>query len=279
MARARSMRGRSASSSEPDHRPDRGEDRRDEVAQQRGGEQDRCQRPVPACAQTGRHHPEEEQGEGEREGERELAGECREQVAPVDREARLEEEGERGRREAPGARVAQPCQPTEGESADREQQCSEDGDQLEGDVVGHHRVKADGDQAREREVEGVEREAVVPARIPAGELAVGEQVGLEEGGQCHVRPGVAAGGCGVCDEQRGVELAERDHDHPEHRDGVGEGRAQRGPGEPGEPPRSVGGRLGGTLPRGLDPCGDVRHDGQVGGHLRAGSAAARPRRA
>ena len=47
-------------------------------------------------------------------------------------------------------------------------------------------------QVGEREVEGVEREAVVGARVPTGQVEVREQVRLQVRGQRHMGAGVTA---------------------------------------------------------------------------------------
>ena len=115
--------------------------------------------------------------------------------------------GQRGCGQARRARVAQAGQAAEGPGAERQEEAAEDRDQLEGDVVGDERVEDDGDQAGKREVEGVEGEAVVPARVPPGQLAVGQQVRFEERRQGDVGPGVAPGRGGVEEQQVRVQLA------------------------------------------------------------------------
>ena len=80
------------------------------------------------------------------------------------------------RQAGPGSRS--PARLAEGPGAQGQEEAAEDGDELEGDVVGDEGVEQDGDQPGQREVEGVEGEAVVPARVPSGHLAVGQQVRL-----------------------------------------------------------------------------------------------------
>ncbi len=181
------------------------------------------------------HHAEEQEREGEAEGEGVLAGECRQNVPAVDGEARLEEEREGRRREARGPRIAEAGEPPEGPGAHRQQQRAEHRDQLERDVVGDHRVEQHGEDARQGEVEGVEREAVVPARVPPRQLSVGEEVRLQERGQCHVRTGVAARGGRRGEQQVGMELAEGDGGHPDDRHQVGPSRQRGAPGQPPKP--------------------------------------------
>ena len=93
------------------------------------------------------------------------------------------------RQPGPGSRS--PASLAERPGAQGQQEAAEDGDQLEGDVVGDDGVEEDRDQAGQREVEGVEGEPVVPARVPSGHPAVGEQVRLEERRQRDVGTRVA----------------------------------------------------------------------------------------
>ncbi len=134
---------------------------------------------MPAGAESARHQPEEDESDREAEREGVLAGEGGEEVPPVDGEARLEEEGEGRRGQAGRPRVAEPCEPPERPRAYRQEEGAEDGHQLEGDVVGDERVEPDGEHPRQREVEGVERESVVPTGVPPGQLPVRQQVRLQ----------------------------------------------------------------------------------------------------
>ncbi len=264
---------------QPDPRANRREQGGDQVAEQGRGEQDGGQRPVASGAEARGDHPEEQEREREAEGEGELSGQGGEEVAPVDREAGLEEEGECGCRQAGRGGVTQPGQAAEGPGADREEQGAEHGDQFEGHVIGHHRVEQDGDQPGQREVEGVHREAVVPARVPAGQQAVGQEMGLEERREDHVCAGVPSRGGGVGHQQRRMELAQGDQRDAHHRHQVGPPRPRRPRGQPPEERRTLprGGeaharpRLGrgdidrrGHLERGAE--GHRRHDGGGHGH-------------
>ena len=116
----------------------------------------------------------------------------------------------------------EPEEPAAGPGADREQHRPEDRAQLEGDVVGDD-PPADGDEdIGEREVEGVERQAVVPARVPAGEMAVAQQR-LEVLGHRDVRARVATRRRRVREQHAGVQLREGHDDHAgdgDHRDGT-----------------------------------------------------------
>ena len=84
--------------------------------------------------------------------------------------------GQGGCGQAARARVAEPGQAAERPGADGQGERAQHRDQLEGHVVVDDRVEEHGDQPGEGEVEGVEGEAVVPGRVPAGELAVGQEV-------------------------------------------------------------------------------------------------------
>ena len=171
-----------------------------------------------------------------------------------------------------GAGIPQAGQPAESPGAHGQGERPEHGDDLESDVVAHHRVDQNGDQTGQREVEGVEGKAVVPARVPPGESAVGEQLGLHESGHGHVRPGVTAGGGGVGQQQRGMELGQGHHGHAQDGGDVGPHRPRRPSGQPLEQRRP-----GSQQIRGL--CGAYGRDGsQVDrrGHLRRRPAARRP---
>ena len=77
---------------QPDPGPHRGEDGRDQVAEEGDGEQDGGQGPVATGPQARGHDAEEEQGDREAERVGELAGQGGQDVPPVDGEAGLEEE-------------------------------------------------------------------------------------------------------------------------------------------------------------------------------------------
>ena len=205
-----------------------------EVAEEGGGEEDRRERAVSPGAQAGRDDPEEHQRDREAEREGELAGEGREEVPPVDGEARLEEERKCRGGQARRPRVAQPGELPEGPGTHREEECPEDGHQLEGDVVVDERVEHDGDQSRQREVEGVEGKAVVPARVPPGQPAVRQQIGLQIRRQRDVCPGVTARGGGRGQQEGRVQLAECHHGDTDDRDHVGPDRPGAPAGQPAD---------------------------------------------
>ncbi len=151
------------------------------MAEQGHGEQHAGQHAEPPGAQAPADDAEEEQPDREAQREGELAGQRGEQVAAVDGEAGLEQEGQGGGGQARRQRVAQSGQAAERPGADGQEHAAEDGHQLEGHVVGEEGVEEDDDQTRQREVEGVEGVAVVPAGVPAGEASLGQEVVLEEG--------------------------------------------------------------------------------------------------
>ena len=170
------------------------EHRRDQMTEQRGGDEYGGQRPMSPGAQTGGHDAEEQQGERKAQGERELTGQRGQEVSPVDREARLEQERQRCRGQTGGPWGTQTGEAAEGPGADGQEQAAEDRDQFERHRVGREDIEEDGDQSREREVEGVERKTVIPTRVPSRQLPMGQQVGLEERRKRDVRPRIAA--CG-----------------------------------------------------------------------------------
>ena len=131
-------------------------------------------------------------------------------------------------------RGAQAEEAAAGPGADGEQHRTEDRDELEGHVIGDD-PPADGDEeVGDREIEGVEREAVVPARIPTGEMAVADQ-GFEELGHRDVRARVPPGRRRIGEQHARVQLRER------HDDDAGDG--DHGDGSRYPPPGSPGGGL------------------------------------
>ncbi len=154
-----------------------------------------------AGTEPGGHHAQEHKGERETEREGELPGQGGQEIAAVDGEARFEQKGQGGRGQATRPRITQTGQASKHPRRQGQGQRAEYRHQLEGDVITHDAVEQHGEQTWQREVEGVHREAVVPARIPASQVAVGEKVRLQELGQQHMRTRIAAG-CGGGGQQK-----------------------------------------------------------------------------
>ncbi len=226
-----------------DHRqqrraPQRVEPRHD-VGEDAPGEHDGGPGAVPPLAHGGREQPQEQHGQGEAERERVLPRQGREQIAAVDRERVVEEErqGRRGQQRRDGGAEAEEA--ATGPRRDGQHHRPGDRAQLERDVVGDDPA-ADGDEeVGQREIEGVEGEPVVPARVPARDVPVADHR-PQEVGHRDVRAGVPARRRGVGEEQAGVELRERDDDHG------GDGDDRDGPGHPppGRPPARAPRRRG-----------------------------------
>ena len=194
-----------------------GEDERDEVAQ--AGEREQHGRPAtePSGAQAAQEHAEVEHRERERDGEGELAGQRRRDVAAVDGEGPIEEEDGGADGEERRAGEGQVGELAEGPGGDGQRQHAADGHQLEGDAVGDHQAEQGDQQRRDHHVELVGGEAVVPVGRPAGEATLGQQVVAQEGRTPHVGPHVATGRGVVGEEVARTELDEReDHAHAHH---------------------------------------------------------------
>ncbi len=178
---------------------------------------------VPALAHGCREQPEGQEGQRDAERERILPRQGGEEVPAVDRVRVVEEERQRRRGQQGRDRGTQAEEAATRPRRDREQHRPGDRAQLEGDVVGDDPA-ADGDEeVRQREIEGVEGEAVVPARVPAGEVPVAEHR-LHVLRHRDVRAGVAARRRGVGEQQARVELGQGHHDHGgdrDDRDGTG----------------------------------------------------------
>ena len=209
---------------------------RDDVREDAPGQHDRRPAAVSALPDGAREEAQEQDGQREAEGERVLPRQRREEVAAVNGEGVVEEErqGRRGQQRGEGRTQAEEA--ATGPRADREQDGSEDRAQLERDAVGDDPAADRDEEVGQGEVEGVEREAVVPARVPAGQVAVAHQH-LEVLGHRDVRARVASGGRGVREQQVQVELRDRHDDDGgdrDHGDGAGNpppaapGRAGRG---------------------------------------------------
>ena len=147
----------------------------DDVREDTHGQDHRGPAPVPPLAHRTGEETDEQDGEGQAERVGVLAGQGREQVPPVDGERVVEEERQGDRGHDRGDRWAQPEEAAAGPGADGQADRAEDGAELEGDVVGDDPA-ADGDEEiGDGEVEGVEGEAVVPARVPPGDVSVAQQ--------------------------------------------------------------------------------------------------------
>ena len=229
-----------------EHPTRQGEERWDDVGQDARRQHDGGPAPVPARAQSASHQTEEEQGQRDAQRVGVFTGQGGEEVPPVDGERVIEEvaQGEGGYRAGIGP--AHPEEPSHGPRGDGEQHGPEHRDPLERHRVGDDVTGQGGQQVRQDEVIGVEGEAVVPARVPTGQLAVGEESGPQEGRHGEVAAIVTAGGCRGGDEQARVELPEHDHNH---RDDAHDGGRRRHPPRGGPPPRPAvaGGTMGGRV--------------------------------
>jgi hypothetical protein len=134
-------------------------ERRDDVAEPGEGEQQRSQGAVATRLQPLEHDPQVEQGEAQRDREGELARQRRRDVPAVDREAPVEQEGQRRHREHRGRREPQAGQAPEQVGADREGRDTQHRDELEGHAVGQ------ADQ-RERHDRPGQRQVATPALGP-----------------------------------------------------------------------------------------------------------------
>ncbi len=203
--------------------PTDGEEQRQDVRDPAGGQEESGQRPVPAVLEAPGDQPQEHQGDGEADREAELPGHRRRDVAAVDGELPPEKIREGGQGEAGRTGKAQPGQPPEPPRRDWQGQQAGNGDQLEGNVVRDDvGQQGDGnDGAREIKRQG--GKAVVPVGCPAGKPQVGQQAGLDIGGQPDVSAHVAPRrGC-VLEQLRRLQLLEREdhtrrhHDEGDHR--------------------------------------------------------------
>ena len=169
------------------------------------------------CQQT-----EAEDAERQRDGERELARHRALHVAPVDREALVEEEQHAAEGEQFGERIAEPGKTAEGETAQRQGDDAADHHDLEGDAVGQHHVQGHDHQRRDDHVEAVHRQPRVPVVAPAGELAVRQQFVAQERGAHHMGAHVATRRGVVAQHQRGLHHLRRrpgaatHHDNGDH---------------------------------------------------------------
>ena len=245
---------------ELDHREDHRAAERvhapDHVREDAHGEHDRRPAAVFALPDGTGEQPEEKHGQRQAERIGVLPGQRREQVPPVDGEGVVEQERQGGGGEDGRQRGPEPEETAAGPGADGQDDRPEDGPQLEGDTIGDDPAADRNEEVGNREVEGVQGEAVVPARIPAREVAVHQQA-LEELGHRDVRARVTTCGRRVCQQHARVQLRQRDDDHTgdgDHRDG-----ARHPP--PGAAGRGLGHRHGGTgfrgclLHHGLGPKG------------------------
>ena len=218
------------------------------------GEHDRGPAAVPPLPDRTGEEPEEQHGQRQAERKGVLPGQRREEVPAVNGEGVVEQERQGGGGQKGGERGPQAEEPAAGPGADRQHDRTEDRPQLERHAVGDDPT-ADGDEEiGNREVEGVEREAVVPARIPSRQVAVAHQ-GLEELRHRDVGAGVAAGRRRVRQQHARVQLRQRDDNDAgdrDHRDGA----RHPPPAAPGRGPglrRGRGGLRGSLRDHGLGP--------------------------
>ena len=170
------------------HREEHGDD----VAQRGQGQQRRGPGPVLAGLEPSRQHAQEQHGEGERDGERELAGQRGRDVAAVDGERPVEQVGGAAHGQQGGSRERQAAQAPEGPQRHGQADHAADHDELEGDPVGDQEADQGDGQPGQDHVELVGGEPVVPVRRPAGQPTMGEQVVAEERRAPHVATHVAA---------------------------------------------------------------------------------------
>ncbi len=200
---------------------------RDDVREDAAGQHDRRPPAVSALPDGTREEAQEQDGEREAERERILPRQRREEVAAVNGERVVEEERQGGRGQKGWKWRTQAEEATTGPRTDWEEDGSEDRAHLECDVVGDDPAADRDEEVGQREVEGVEGETVVPARVPASQVAVAQQH-LEVLGHRDVRARVASGGGGVREQQVQVELRDRHDDDGGDRDhGHGTGYPRR----------------------------------------------------
>ncbi len=196
-----------------EERTDDGKEGGDDVRQDASRQRDGAPPPVPSGAQSSGHEPEEQECEGDAQRIGVFAGQGGEEVPPVDRVRVVEEEAQRERGQRSRKGTAQAEEPPHGPRRDREQERSEHGDPLERQGVGNDVAEQSPDEIRQDEVVGVEREPVVPTRVPPGELTVVQQVRLQERRHGVVTPVVASCRNRGREQQAGVETPEHDGDH------------------------------------------------------------------
>ncbi len=215
------------------------------MGQDARGEHDGGPGPVPPRADPPGHETEEQKSQRDAQRVGVLTGQGREEIPAVNGVRVVEQvaQGEGGH--GSGERPAHAEEPTHGPRGHREQHRSEHGDPLEGHGVRDDIAAQGGQQVGQDEVIGIERKAVVPARIPAGQLAVPQEVGPQEGRHGVVAAVVTTGGRRGGDEQARVHPPEHDGDHRGdaheggHRRDPPRGRERLRPAMAG---RAVGGR-------------------------------------
>ena len=175
---------------------------------------------MPAVLQPAEHDAEEQDRQREADREAEFPRHRRGDVAAVDGELAAEQKRQGRRRQARRPRETHPGEAPERPGRNRQAQQPQDGHQLERDVV-RDDVGQDGDaDDRARKVEREGGEAVVPIGRPTGDPQVWQQAGLDVGGQPHVGAHVAAGGGGVLEQLRRLELFKsEDHARGDHHEG------------------------------------------------------------
>ena len=216
---------------------------RDDVREHAAGQHDRRPPAIPALPDGTREESEEQDGQREAERERILPGQRREEVAAVNGERVVEEERQGGCGQKGGERRTEAEEATTGPRTHREHDGSEDRAHLERDAVGNDPAADRDEEVGQREVEGVEGETVVPAGVPAGQVAVAQQH-LEVLRHGDVRARVASGRRRVREQQARVELRDRYDDDGGNRD-HGDGARYPPPPAPGRVRRSrrwLGGR-------------------------------------
>ena len=188
------------------------------MARQGCGDDDRGQDRALATPDTSSKEPDDEETESERERERVLPRQGREEVAAIDGERSIEEKRQGCGSQRRGNGRPEPEHASHAIGAERHRHRPRDGRQLECQAIGEDERGDRCDQVGQDEVVGVEREAVVPARVPAGEAPVGQQVRPQVRRQSEVGSGVAPGRGGCRDEEFRVELPDRDPDDTESSD-------------------------------------------------------------
>ena len=167
-------------------------ERGNDVAKQRHPVQGGREPSQAARAQRVREHAEEEQTSREGEGERELARKRRGEVSTLDGVGGVEQEGQGRDGHQRRHRPLEIRQPAEGPRRHREGERADHGHELERDGVRENDRQGRDEQRRQREVEDVQREALEPLWVPAGDSTLGQEVVDQEVGRRDVSGVVAA---------------------------------------------------------------------------------------
>ena len=183
---------------------------------------------VPAGAHPVGQQAETEDHQAEGDGERELAGHRRLEVAAVDAEALVEREAQPGEGEQLRHRVAEAGQTAERPAAERQHDEPGDGDELERHAVREERVEGDDGQRRDDHVEAVDRHPGVPVHAPARTAGGGSsRLSRRNAGPHTWAPMSPPVGVVSVEDQVGARVERVEVDDVHHHDGRDEQRQRR----------------------------------------------------